>query len=1155
MYSLRHVLLVLCFCLSPLVSQAAPAGAPAPPERLLHVPKLATAPVIDGVIGEHEWDGACAVTGFANPMGTIVPAFQQVVLYLGYDEQNLYLRMYSPKPKDMVLQASTKEHDNEGGMIFEDHVEIQISNHGRENVFRRGDGFYKLCVNPLNTLSDLWYFCPTSGSEATWESGAVVKSGVHDDRWDMEMAIPLKSILPAGATPDNAPFILQFVRADTCGGIYYVGVAAGDWQSWPAFPEIVLDPQTPAVQLTSVGDLPDGNLDAHVRVNGNPGTAVTVNVSVLNKAGTALYAQEKTVAAGTDAAFTQPGLALDDTGNTFLLTGAVNGTPIYCQTNPILKMTQHYKDFYLTPWLQTKPKAGDYHFNVAYWPYYDKINLGVDLDFLGVPPALLAAPQYDVTLYDAAGKSVAKQGGKLQAKEGTMVMEVPNLPAGDYTLKLRLLDANGGVIDDKKEVKLTRVIYPWEHNKLGTAPVVIPPYTPIKVQGQTLSVWGRDLEIGPGGLPGKITDQGEDILAAPMRLEAVVDGKPQVWTPADVKVTAAAPNRVELQGTAQVAGAPVTVNATLEYDGWYQLAVKLGTSAATVDSLDLVIPMSDQADTVDMMRGWYIANNSRYAGAIPPGKGVVWESSQLSPAGDWGSFVPQMFIGNGDRGLWVLAPNQEDWVLDAKRSTVSLERVDGKPQLRIRFIAGTTALDTPRLLDLILLPEPVKPLPKDWRAIAWAYPTAHYIHDEDGYRYYGAQVDGYTLPTDDDYLKLAGVINGKPWYAGDKEAAARPGPGVKQRANDFPNEPIALYGSGWKTGMNDDFHTFGGEWLQNSQWVAKPEAEYDGSWNATKTVHWTTALQNTVVWVNWTQSLVDQYVWYYEKHLRLAGFNGTWWDDGGLGTSTDWDARRGKFVNQWWFQARRDLCKRLNVIGTQLGRPPLWLTNQHADFSWSQIGWHIEEIFYGSDTKVKGYFGVLTPDQFRAVTGTRGGIIPRLVPRSEADLTPDEQAHFWRTAYGMCALHDMGAYLVGNNGGGDENSDVANGNINAAENRIRMMLALVGAYQPGAEFIPYWRSQALVHMQPKPLANAVANNLPVLLISIYRSPGHDKALLVMANPSGKRMEFITSWLYTIEDSLLGHPAQQMVDAFTMEQLPNGGSWGIDPYDFRFVFVE
>jgi len=1117
-------------------------AAPETPGRVLHVPKLPTAPVIDGQIGDHEWDGASAVTGMATYLGTVVPSFQQVVLYLGYDAQNLYLRMYSPKPTDMVLVANCKESDNEGSLIFEDHIEIQISNHGRENVMRPGVGFYKICANPLDTLSDLWYFTATAGSEATWTSGARVKSAVHDDRWDMEMALPLKSILPEGSTPDNAHFIFQFVRADTCGGIYYVGWAAGDWQSWDRYPEIILDPHAPALQFDRVGDLAEGNLDAHMHLAATAGQPVTVHAQVLNAAGIALFAEKQTLPPGGDAAFTTKQLPLDDVGNTFLLTGVgADGAVFYRQVNPIKKMTADYRDKYLTPWLATKPRAGDYHFDVAYWPYYQKINIGVDLNFFGVRPEILAAPQFDVTLTSAAGAVLQRQAGTLTERHGGLCMNVPALPAGNYTLSLRLLDAAGVVIDEKKRAKLTRVIYPWEHNTQGLARTVITPYTPIKARKQTLSIWGRELEMAPGGLFGRIDNQGEDILSAPMRLEAIIDGKVMPWQPGAVKLHHLAVDRVEVQGTARVAGVPVVVDGTLEYDGWYQIAVHLApTTPVKVDSLDLVIPLWEKADTVDCMRGWYMQNNGRYAGAIPTGDGVVWESRNLAPAGDyWGSFVPQLFIGNGDKGLWVLAPNRMDWTLDAARSTVTLERVAGKPQLRIRFLAAPTIIDAPRLLDLVFLPEPVKPLPMRWRMTAWAYPAAQYAHDTNGYRYYGAQVDGYTLPTDDDFRKLAEVIDGRPWFT-DKEARERSGPPVRQC---LPGKPVVLYGSGWKTGMMDEFHTFGGEWLGNSQWIAKPEGSYDNEWNATKTIHWTSAMQSSVVWVNWTQSLIDQYVWYYEKHLRLSGINGTWWDDGGLGVVTDWDARRGAFVPQWWFLPRRQLTKRLNIIGTELGRQPFWLINQHADFSWDQIGWHIEEIFYGQ-TKGKGYFGVLSPDQFRAVTRSRGGIIPRLCPRADQDLTPEEQQHFFRTAYGMAALHDIGAYLYGMQ---DDNA-IQEGRIPIEQNRIRLMLDQVGAYEDG-ECIPYWRSAPLVHVTAQQAQNRGAN---ALLITVYR--GRHKALLVIANPTDTPVTFQPG-VFTIEKSLLGHAPQQCIDAENWQQLPNPASLTVGAYNFRYVLLE
>ncbi len=283
---------------------------------------------------------------------------------------------------------------------------------GVENVFRPGMGFYKICSNPLGTLSNRWYYCPTDGSESTWVSGTKVKSKVYDDRWDMEMAIPLKAILPEGGQPDNAQFIFQFVRADTCGGVYYVGWAAGDWQSWPRFPELVLDPKAPAIQFTRVGDLQDGKLDALVHVHGDQ--PVTVKTRVLNKAGVALYDEQKTITTGGEAVFSKSTNWRWTTATTLSCSPAPPPT-----ARCFIASTTHQKDDaglpgeIPGPLAGRQPRAGDYHFDVSYWPYYRKVDIGVDVDFFGVSQEILAAPKFDVTLTGADGKALAKGDGEL----------------------------------------------------------------------------------------------------------------------------------------------------------------------------------------------------------------------------------------------------------------------------------------------------------------------------------------------------------------------------------------------------------------------------------------------------------------------------------------------------------------------------------------------------------------------------------------------------------------------------------------------------------------------------------------------------------------------------------------------------------------------
>ena len=59
-------------------------------EDAITVPFLKTAPVIDGKIEPKEWQFAAATTGFVDyRTGRVVDL--QPVLYLGYDDQNLYV--------------------------------------------------------------------------------------------------------------------------------------------------------------------------------------------------------------------------------------------------------------------------------------------------------------------------------------------------------------------------------------------------------------------------------------------------------------------------------------------------------------------------------------------------------------------------------------------------------------------------------------------------------------------------------------------------------------------------------------------------------------------------------------------------------------------------------------------------------------------------------------------------------------------------------------------------------------------------------------------------------------------------------------------------------------------------------------------------------
>jgi hypothetical protein len=98
---------------------------------------------------------------------------------------------------------------------------------------------------------------------------------------------------------------------------------------------------------------------------------------------------------------------------------------------------------------------------------------------------------------------------------------VGDLADGEYTLTVTL--------DGWKEPLVrtfTRKHFPFEGNKLGITDEVLPPFTPIKVKGKTVSVVYRDYEVGGLGLWSSIKAAGNvsaggpvELLAGPMSLK------------------------------------------------------------------------------------------------------------------------------------------------------------------------------------------------------------------------------------------------------------------------------------------------------------------------------------------------------------------------------------------------------------------------------------------------------------------------------------------------------------------------------------------------------------------------------------------------------------------------------------------------------------
>lgn len=1093
----------------------------------LRVPKFARTPAIDGKIGADEWAGAAAFTGVAavgDGVGpyTMVPQVQQVVWRIGYDDDNVYLAMHSPHPKGSFPVVKVKTPDDSYSMLWDDHTEIQFCVHDPKLANTPPYGFYKIMSNAKDVVADAYYNNGTPGTEDRWSFGGTVKSAVSDEAWDMEMAIPRRHMNVEKL--DGKAITFQLVRTDSCVGIYYAGWVPKSWRSWDSFARVTLDPSAPVFAFDKLGEVMAGNLDAEVRLAaGKTPREINVNLKVDNADGKTVFSETRTASlkAGESTALSWKAAELPVTAvdvaaqrrNYFEITagykdGAAN-VVLYRNRLPFLRLNDEFRAKFLDPWIKLRPKSGEWLARVAHLPYAEKIEAAVDLDFFGMDPKAQAAPEFEVAVRSKAdGKEFVKgRTAIVDFKSRPLLLDAPGLPDGDYEAVFRLLDKDGKAVAE--QVKgFTRKRYRWEGNAIGVSHEVIPPYLPIKTDAgkRTVGVWGRTLTLGKGGLveqaligaPTGTAGDPEALLAKPMRLEAVMDGKAVTGEEFELAFASVQPDRVEFTGRTKLGPLTANLKGFIEYDGWYQAEIAFDGGGA-VDSLDLVIDLRDAPaaagrpafpiDTLYVQR----QGGARYGnrlGGIPEKPGVVFRSTELLKTGrstagdgkDWRIFVPNVLVGNGDRALQFHAWSDLGWKTSDEDAMVTVERLaDRNVRLRVRFIAGKTALEKNPPVAFAFQFLPVKPNHPRCRTIRGG--EGGYYHETSGWRYYGDSTDGYALHADADYDALRQFLLYGPvgmGQQGKSEKKYDPGHDLERHRAIRDGAKVIMYGSSQLVGTGmEEFKSFGGEWLGDNNWKpTRGGAGNAGWWNMGGTIQWNSDEQLSATAVNWTKSMTDNYLWYHKPLIEKCGFNGTWWDDSQLWTIREFDPATGKVEEKWNILQRRELTKRLNVLGWQCMRPPAWIQHAHTDYAWCQQFWMVEGDYYAENVDMTA-LDQMPMDDWRAMTRSRTTmLVPVASLRGYEGSTPALDRKVKRSVIGVCLSHDVMAGAV----------DTKTWTDTFAETKRLLTYAVNMPDTENCLFRGYWRT-----------ADAIQPVGKEIYASIYHNAKSKSAVVVLLN--------------------------------------------------------
>lgn len=1105
----------------------------------LRVPELAAPPTVDGTISDREYASALSFTGVAgNPLGKpfLLAEKQQVTWFLGFKGEMLYIAMRSPHVKGTYPAGRAKGADNTD-VLWGDHTEIQILTNSREEAAKPGKGFYKIVNNALGTQWDFHWLNGTPGTEDFWTTGGETKSRVTEEFWELELSV--KAVAVGLKQWDGSMFVLQLVRADSPSGMYYGGLVGESWMSWKHFAEAVCDAKAPAFHLESLGEPMEGRLD--VKTSALVGTGeprkINVSVSVQNADGAQLLDKKETITAQAGAkaavALQKDGLAVSDVPleggrNWIEITAALQDGKeekiLFRNRMPFMKMTPEWRTKYLDAWLASKAAAGQWDATFAYLPYSGNALAKVDLDFFGVPEEAKKATRFSVEVRkkgDAA--KIAEGAAALKSGAGEVLVNLPDLADGDYETVFKL---DSG---PSQTIAFQRKRYPFERNTLGTSNEVVPPYLPIvvnpdkpmiygggassktaieKPKADLVLVWGRGYEFGANGLPTRIQAAPptgasggiEDVLAAPIRLEATVGGKTLAVEGTGSRITEALPHKAVVAAEGKVANLGVSLASTVEYDGWIEVALTLKPEGEiALDALDLLVDVRNfegdakrlpsPADTLYVQRMGGGVDNS-YHGEIQAKPGITFESSQIGAMTartgpcdipkDWKTFVPICYLGGADRGLWFFAWSDKGWTLKDGQSALTVERLkDGNARLRVRLIAGPEKIGKERTLKFALQASPIKANDPEYRTRAKSL-----THDTSGFRYYGDSVDGYVLSADEDYKKLReflmyGISRQKDpdtryahWSSNDR-LGAKVSAGRADR--------IMLYGSQWMTGAGSpEFDTYGGEWLGNSDWKPVPETKFAGKKNYGGTIQWNTPKQLSAFRVNWPQSMLDFFVFYHDRLIDKVGINGTWWDNCYGGVVTEYDPELGRLDSVWNLYPRRQLCKRLNVVGWEHLRPPCWSMNSEVEMAWCQVYWLVEG-FWGShakDVPVMEHYA--KSDGYANNTGL-GFFRAALRPKSNSMVvigsyiglfggsTPEKDRAIKRGADALLLTHDVPA-------------------VNDQE--LMRKLRYLADYDNSAEclFMGYWQSSPFVELASKEV-----------VASLYQNPTRKTAAVVFFN--------------------------------------------------------
>lgn len=699
---------------------------------IVTAPYLAQAPKIDGQVERAEWQAA-ATLGLLKVEPEGAAGEQRQTVYVGYDDANLYVGFQLERPAGALVPQMPAEA-------------------GHVDDWRAGDQV-ELCLDVGHTHTTYYNFVLYAngafgegqgkpGVDRNWNVPWRQAASLTPRGWQGEMAIPFASLGLAGAPQASETWGLDFLdnRKTPSRLLAYWGFRGPQNKKFENFGHLRFGARdAPAARFLCAGDAGQDKLAVQFDVVNATGRPVKVDaeVELLRRkaaAGGGPKSYYENIESGgeydrTQVEFEKSTKLEPLVAETLRFYEPVAGGRISVQ--PEVPGGQRRAVGLLVPGgpgeylvvyrFQTaggdpllagvQPIRSESPLALAvepYWLHAQVVDVRADLRKIAGSGKSVAA----FALVDAAKKTLCaqKREVRLPAAEVTASLPTADLAPGFYAIEVTLQDAEGNALARSQQALEKPAAPAWHGNALGKRDVARP-WTPLAAGPDGLvTMWGRTYRLGQV-LPTSITSAGDELLAAPMRIDFVREGRALPWTVKEFCLRESTPGKVVYGVAMENESLRAAGTLSVEFDGlaWHELLVSPRGGPVPVDRAEIALDLGAKHMT---LCGHHKFLADPVLDPQPPacalGGGPRLEPS-LMP------LSPYLWLGDESGGLALVVEGMRDWKVSQPNKVVEVApgRAGEPVRLRAKFIDAPAVIDRPMHLEFGLQASPIRPRPRE----------------------------------------------------------------------------------------------------------------------------------------------------------------------------------------------------------------------------------------------------------------------------------------------------------------------------------------------------------------------------------------------------------------------------------------------------------